>query len=210
MSQVKLFVGNLPYSVQGDDLKNMFSASGNVVRADIQLDFNKKSKGYGFVVYETRADADKAIQMFNGHEINGRNIEVREDRRSQPSLTNGSAGAAPVQREQFVHDHDPNSVNGTTLFVGNLPWSVAWQDLKDLFRQAGVVTRADIARTHPQKRSRGFGTVTMGTVDEARQAVTMFNGYDWKGRKIEVRENRPYNSQAQPSETQVAEPATNC
>lgn len=75
------------------------------------------------------------------------------------------------------------------MYIGNLPWSVGWQDLKDLFRQAGTVVRADIPQDY-QGRSKGFGTVVMQSVEDARKAVAMFNGFDWNGRKIEVRNDR--------------------
>jgi RNA recognition motif-containing protein len=50
-----------------------------------------------------------------------------------------------------------------------------WQDLKDLFRPAGVVIRADVAST-PDGQSRGFGTVLLASADDAQRAATMFNG----------------------------------
>jgi RNA recognition motif-containing protein len=57
--------------------------------------------------------------------------------------------------------------------VGNLPYAVGWQDLKDLFRGAGNPVRADVS-TDYQGRSKGFGTITMGSVEEARKAVCKF------------------------------------
>lgn len=57
-----------------------------------------------------------------------------------------------------------------------LPFHVQWQDLKDLFRQAGTIVRADVA-LGPDGRSRGFGTVVFATEKDARRAVGMFSGY---------------------------------
>jgi len=56
-----------------------------------------------------------------------------------------------------------------------LPFHCQWQDLKDLFRQAGTIIRADVA-LGPDGRSRGFGTVVFGTDFDAERAVKMFNG----------------------------------
>lgn len=50
-----------------------------------------------------------------------------------------------------------------------------WQDLKDLFRPAGAVIRADVA-TAPDGQSRGFGTVLFASKEDAQKAVGMFNG----------------------------------
>lgn len=64
-----------------------------------------------------------------------------------------------------------------------------WQDLKDLFRRAGTVLRADVA-LGPDNRSRGHGTVLLGSAEDAGRAVDMFNGYCWQTRVLEVRLDR--------------------
>ena len=56
-----------------------------------------------------------------------------------------------------------------------LPFHIQWQDLKDLFRQAGAVQRADVA-LGADGRSRGFGTVSFSNETDAERAVRMFNG----------------------------------
>jgi len=71
------------------------------------------------------------------------------------------------------------------LFVGNLPFNCQWQELKDLFRGAGAVARADIAQG-PDGRSRGFGNVVFQNAIDAERAVHMFNGYDYHGRALKV------------------------
>jgi RNA recognition motif-containing protein len=57
-----------------------------------------------------------------------------------------------------------------------LPFHCQWQDLKDLFRQAGKIIRADVALGQ-DGRSRGFGTVVYATEADAERAVLMFNGF---------------------------------
>jgi RNA recognition motif len=57
-----------------------------------------------------------------------------------------------------------------------LPFHCQWQDLKDLFRSAGQIIRADVA-LGPDGRSRGFGTVLFANDADAATGVTMFNGY---------------------------------
>jgi len=56
-----------------------------------------------------------------------------------------------------------------------LPFHTQWQDLKDLFRQAGTILRAGVA-LGPDNRSRGFGKVVFATDADAERAVRMFNG----------------------------------
>jgi RNA recognition motif-containing protein len=66
---------------------------------------------------------------------------------------------------------------------------VRWQDLKDLFRKAGTVLRADVS-LGPDNRSRGYGTVLLATAEDAGRAIDMFNGYTWQTRILEVRHDR--------------------
>ncbi|KAF0978891.1 hypothetical protein FDP41_001961 [Naegleria fowleri] len=78
-SQTKVFVSNLPYRTNWAALKEHFSAAGNVTYARIFTDAQtKRSKGIGFVEFETPEAAAKAIQMFNESEFNARKIYVRQ------------------------------------------------------------------------------------------------------------------------------------
>lgn len=78
---------------------------------------------------------------------------------------------------------------GRQIFVSNLPFHVGWQDLKDMFRQAGTVLRADVHMGH-DGRPKGSGIVAFETPEDAKNAIAQFNGYDWQGRVLEVREDR--------------------
>ena len=81
----KLFIGSLPFSTTEEALKEAFSQAGNVVSATIITDrMSGRSKGFGFVEYETEAEAQAAIEMFNGKDFEGRNIVVNEARPMRP------------------------------------------------------------------------------------------------------------------------------
>jgi len=81
----KLYVGSLPYSATDDQLKQHFSAAGNVDSAMVIVDkFSGRSKGFGFVEMSTDEEAQKAIEMFNGSDMGGRNIVVNEARPLEP------------------------------------------------------------------------------------------------------------------------------
>ena len=75
----KLYVGNLPFSVDNDKLKEVFSEYGNVEEASVIIDkFSRRSKGFGFVTFENDEDADKAMAAMNSKEVEGRSIKVSE------------------------------------------------------------------------------------------------------------------------------------
>ncbi len=75
----KLFVGSLPWSASDEDLQTAFAAHGNVLSAKVVTDKEtRRSRGFGFVEFETEAEANAAIQALNGAELKGRNIIVSE------------------------------------------------------------------------------------------------------------------------------------
>ncbi len=81
----KLYVGGLPYSTTQDGLREGFAAAGNVVSAIIITDkMSGRSKGFGFVEFDTEEEATKAIEMFNGKDFEGRRITVSEARPMEP------------------------------------------------------------------------------------------------------------------------------
>lgn len=77
----KLYVGGISYSTTEDGLKESFSAAGTVESATIIMDrMSGRSKGFGFVEMSTEEEAQAAIEMFNGKELDGRTINVDEAR----------------------------------------------------------------------------------------------------------------------------------
>ncbi len=77
---MRLFVGNLSYSTTEDQLTDLFSQAGAVESTSIITDRDTgRSKGFGFVEMDSDAGA-RAIEQFNGYELNGRNINVNEAR----------------------------------------------------------------------------------------------------------------------------------
>lgn len=80
---------------------------------------------------------------------------------------------------------------GKKLYVGNLPFSVTDESLRQMFQQAGQVESAKIITDRDTGRAKGFGFVEMSTEQEAADAITKFNGSDVEGRSLTVNEARP-------------------
>ena len=77
----KLFVGGLSYETTEATLKETFSGAGTVESAVVIMDkISGRSKGFGFVEMSSEEEAAKAIEMFNGKEIDGKNVTVNEAR----------------------------------------------------------------------------------------------------------------------------------
>lgn len=82
----KLFVGNLPFTMSNDKLREMFASYGEMDEVVIISDkFSGKSKGFGFVNFKEDASADKAIAELNGKDVEGRAMTVSEARPMDPN-----------------------------------------------------------------------------------------------------------------------------
>lgn len=76
----KLYIGNLSYNTTDEGLRAAFQQAGTVVSVAVIMDkMTGRSRGFGFVEMED-ADADKAIEMWNGKELDGRELVVNEAR----------------------------------------------------------------------------------------------------------------------------------
>lgn len=89
----KLYVGNLPYSVNDEKLNEMFASFGAVTSAQVISDkFSGRSKGFGFVEFENAEEADKAAGELDGKEVEGRTIKVNEAEQRKPRERGGFRG----------------------------------------------------------------------------------------------------------------------
>ncbi len=78
---MKLFVGGLPFSTTDDELQAAFAAYGNVSSAKVITDRETgRSRGFGFVEYDSNDDGKSAIAGLDGKELGGRTIHVSEAR----------------------------------------------------------------------------------------------------------------------------------
>ncbi|ODA83389.1 hypothetical protein RJ55_01903 [Drechmeria coniospora] len=196
----RVYVGNLSYDVKWHHLKDFMRQAGEVLFADVLLLPNGMSKGCGIVEYATREQAQQAVAQLSNQNLMGRLVYVREDREAEPRFIGSPSGS----RGGFGGGGGPGGYSsgygggpapggsGRQLYVANLPFNVGWQDLKDLFRQAARIAGVIRADVHmgPDGRPKGSGIVVFESPDDARNAIQQFNGYDWQGRMLEVREDR--------------------
>ena len=114
---------------------------------------------------------------------------------AKKSSSHGSA-SAPRAREESRGENrgssrqsrPPETVEVTSpkLYVGNLSFDAAESDLFELFKGVGAVRNAEIVTNKYNDKSKGFGFVTMASVDEAKRAVVELHDKDFLGRKLVV------------------------
>jgi cold-inducible RNA-binding protein len=89
----KLYVGNLAYSVNNDDLAQHFAQAGKVETATVVTDkFSGQSRGFGFVEMSDPAEATRAVETLNDTDLKGRRIRVDEARASSGPRGGGGGG----------------------------------------------------------------------------------------------------------------------
>lgn len=186
---VTLFVGNLPWSCKDAELQTLF-AQYRPLDAHVKTFHSGKSRGFGIVRLADDATAQQAIGALNGYEMDGRNIEVREERpRPEP-------GTAPARRAQkprapaaaAAPQQAAVEEPSTTLYVSNLSWSSTDDDLFQHFSSAGAIPdSAKVQYNEKTSRSRGWGLVVFKTVDDAERARASLNKSELDGRPISVR-----------------------
>lgn len=78
---MKIYIGNMPYSVTSEDLSALFEAHGRVQDAQVITDRETgRSKGFGFIDMPDNSEADEAIKALNGTQLSGRQITVNQAR----------------------------------------------------------------------------------------------------------------------------------
>ena len=80
---------------------------------------------------------------------------------------------------------------GTKLYVGNLSFNTTENELQELFAQAGTVQEVTLMQDKFTGKSRGFAFVTMGSDEDAQNAISKLNGQTVEGRALTVNEARP-------------------
>lgn len=86
------------------------------------------------------------------------------------------------------------------IYVGNLPYSVKSEELREAFEPYGTVTSAEVIFDRRTKRSRGYGFVEMSDDEAGRKAIAALNGSDFQGRELRVDESQPREEKPERSE----------
>lgn len=172
-----IFVGRLSWNIDDEWLKNEFEHIGGVIGARVLTErATGRSKGYGYVDFENKELAEKAVAEMNGKEVDGREINVDMSNYKKPTPGERSNDRAKTFRDQ---KSDPSD----TLFIGNLSFDSNRDSVTEFFSQQGTILGVRLP-THPEtEQPKGFGYVQFASVDEAKAALEALNG--------EYLDNRP-------------------
>jgi cold-inducible RNA-binding protein len=100
---MNIYVGNLPYSTDDDELRSLFEEHGAVDSARVIVDRDSgRSKGFGFVEMANDAEANAAIEALNGQDVGGRPLTVNEARpRAERGSRGGGGGGGFDRRPRY-------------------------------------------------------------------------------------------------------------
>lgn len=165
-----VYIKNLPEDQDNEALKELFAKHGTVTSVMLASGPDGKSKGFGFVNFETAEQAAAAVDALNGHEIApGKKLFVgRAQKRDEREKE---------LRERFeqLKIERQKKYDGVNLYVKNLSDDITDERLREEFKQFGAITSTKIMVDNVGK-SKGFGFVCFATPEEATKAVTEMNG----------------------------------
>jgi RNA recognition motif-containing protein len=89
----KIYIGNLSYTVDSNQLADLFAQVGTVDSANVIMDRDSgRSKGFGFVEMSANSEAEAAIEKFNGADLGGRAMNVSEAKPQVPRSNDSRGG----------------------------------------------------------------------------------------------------------------------
>jgi polyadenylate-binding protein len=164
-----IFIKNLDPTIDNKALHDTFSAFGNILSCKVATDGAGKSKGYGFVHFESSEAADSAIAQVNGMMLNDQIVYVGHH---IPIKDRGDKAAK--LDETF-----------TNVYVKNLDNSVTDAQLRELFEKFGTITSAAVS-VDDQGNSKGFGFINYESHEAAIASVEALSESEQFGKKLTV------------------------
>ncbi|KAL6996373.1 hypothetical protein U1Q18_006502 [Sarracenia purpurea var. burkii] len=174
-----LYVKNLGEYVTEDILKEKFSEFGKVRKVLIIKDTEGKSRGFGFINFESHEEAEKAVEALNGAMLGSEKLFVGKAQKK-------------AEREEFLK-HENNKITNchtkrrkaSNLYVKNIDASIDDGKLREHFSVYGNVTSAKVMRCN-NGISKGFGFVSFFTPEEAKKALDALHGTKFQGKSLFV------------------------
>jgi nucleolysin TIA-1/TIAR len=194
-----VFVGDLSPEVNDDVLAKAFSAFGTMSDARVMWDMNSgKSRGYGFLAFRDKTDAEQAIATMNGEWLGSRAIRVNWANQKTQGAPPGAGGASPHASSGPIGGAGgaPAPINfqggplsyesvvqqtpayNSTVYVGNLVPYCTQADLIPLFQSIGYLSEIRM------QADRGFAFVKLDTHEHAAMAIVQLQGQMVHGRPI--------------------------
>lgn len=164
-----VYVKNFGEELTEDQLRQMFEQFGPITSYKIMSKDDGKSKGFGFVAFETPEAAEAAVETLNGKElVEGKLLYVGRAQKKAERQQELKRKFEALKLERL------NRYQGVNLYVKNLDDTIDDERLRKEFSPFGTITSAKVMME--EGRSKGFGFVCFSSPEEATKAVTEMNG----------------------------------
>ncbi|EGW34938.1 uncharacterized protein SPAPADRAFT_58066 [Spathaspora passalidarum NRRL Y-27907] len=163
-----IYVKNIDLEFSDEEFEKLFVPFGTITSIYLEKDQDGKSKGFGFVNYETHESAVKAVEELNDKEINGQKIYVGRAQKKRERMEELKKQYESTRVERL------SKYQGVNLFVKNLDDSIDSEKLEEEFKPFGSITSAKVMVDEAGK-SKGFGFVCFSSPEEATKAITEMN-----------------------------------
>ncbi|KAG5946381.1 hypothetical protein E4U53_006596 [Claviceps sorghi] len=164
-----LFVGNLSWNVDDSVLHETFQKFEGLVNARVMTDkMSGRSRGFGYVDFDTTANATKAYEALQGFELDNRALNL-DYANARPEGTDRAADRAKKHGDTVSPPSD-------TLFVGNLPFDVDQDIVSNFFGEVAQTTSIRLPTDPESGNLKGFGYVSFSSVEDATAALEKLNG----------------------------------
>ena len=189
-----IFVGDLSQDLMEEDIRTAFRKFGNISNIKVVCDpATGKSRGFGFISFYDKDDAESAIKHMHGRSLGDKVIRTNWAVRKGP-ITKDSLNGRNVSNDEVTFQASPSN---TTVYVGNLNAFIGSEEsLKLHFSHYGKIQEV---RTFIDK---GYAFIRFNTHQEATNAIVSMNGFDMAGMIIRCswgKETSTINSSFVPS-----------
>ncbi|PWA26827.1 hypothetical protein CCH79_00001160, partial [Gambusia affinis] len=172
-SHFHVFVGDLSPEITTDDIKAAFAPFGKISDCRVVKDMaTGKSKGYGFVSFFNKWDAENAIQQMGGQWLGGRQIRTNwATRKPAPKTTNETS----TKQLSFDEVLNQSSLSNCTVYCGGVTQGLTEQIMRQTFSPFGQIMEI---RVFPEK---GYSFVRFNSHEAAAHAIVSVNGTSIEG-----------------------------
>ncbi|XP_066929769.1 uncharacterized protein [Clytia hemisphaerica] len=182
--QVKVL--GIPDGSDEGQLQSLFSEAGNVTRMNILPCREGRNTTLGFVHYNSQAEVDKAVSLYNDYEFNGSKLRVM----SANTPSNGISGSSAPLSNNFMNGSSSQSRSSSSGMkpqakVYNIPDGTTEDEITALFGNVGICTGCKILPCREGKDVT-LGFVHFQSEEEVDKAAQMYHDYDFKGSRLRV------------------------
>ncbi|XP_078449401.1 cytotoxic granule associated RNA binding protein TIA1-like isoform X2 [Lampetra fluviatilis] len=168
-----VFVGDLSPEISTDDLRAAFAPFGKISDARVVKDLaTGKSKGYGFVSFFQKLDAENAIQQMGGQWLGGRQIRTNWATRKPPAPKGSQDNPKHLSFEEVLNQSSPTNC---TVYCGGITQGLTEQLMRQTFLLFGQILEI---RVFPDK---GYSFIRFATHESAAHAIVSVNGSTIEG-----------------------------